>query len=175
MCAQGFYKEAISTLRQCLEHMLFAILLSANDYKYRLWQAGQIDMSWAQLMNNQDGVYGIQFIRMYAKDIDEQKSMELLTVAKNVYRECSEFVHGNFEKLSSLSANLVYNENAFNRYIACFESIKYAICMALLIRFREILNEPETLKHLESVLADNLGTIAEIQQLLNSEGGIDIE
>lgn len=170
MCAQGFYKGAISTLRQCLEHMLFSVLLSTNDYKYRLWQAGQYDMSWTKLMDSQNGIFGIQFIRMYARDIGEERSTELLTIAKDVYRECSEFVHGNYEKLSALSDDLAYNEYAFECYIKYFMSAQYIICMALLIRFREMLNNPETLRQLESVLTDNLGTLVEVQLLFTSEG-----
>ena len=61
MCAQGFYKEAITTLRQFFEHMLFAILLSTNDYKYRLWQTGRYDMSWSQIVDDQNGIFGKQF------------------------------------------------------------------------------------------------------------------
>lgn len=92
MCSQGFYKEAIITLRQFLEHMLFAIFLSTNDYKYRLWKIGQYDMSWTQIMDGQNGVFGKEYIRVYAQDINEERNIELLTIAKNIYRECSEFV-----------------------------------------------------------------------------------
>ena len=66
MCAQGFYKEAMTTLRQFFEHMLFAILLSTNDYKYRLWQVGKYDMSWSQIVDDQNGIFGKQFISVYA-------------------------------------------------------------------------------------------------------------
>lgn len=173
LCAQGFYKEAISTLRQCLEHTLFAVMLSTNDYKYRLWQAGKCDMSWTDLMNNQNGIFGIQFIRTYANDVEETRSIELLTIAKEVYRECSEFVHGNFEKLNMLTDSLAYSEKAFNQYISYFKSIKYVICMALFIRFRDILNKPDTLRLLESVLIDNIGMLPEVQLLYNKGEVID--
>lgn len=112
MCAQGFYKEAIMTMRQFFEHMLFALLLSSNDYRYRLWQIGQYDMSWTQIVDDQNGIFGKSFITVYAKDLDETRSVELLTIAKNVYRECSEYVHGNFEKLSTLPENLLFDKEA---------------------------------------------------------------
>ena len=89
MCAQGFYKEAITTLRQFFEHMLFAILLSTNDYKYRLWQTGRYDMSWSQIVDDQNRIFGKQFISVYAESLDQVRSVEFLTIAKNVYRECS--------------------------------------------------------------------------------------
>ncbi|MBC8547722.1 hypothetical protein H8711_12420 [Clostridiaceae bacterium NSJ-31] len=172
MCAQGFYKEAITTMRQFLEHMLFAILLSTNDYRYKLWQVGRYDMSWTQIVDDQNGIFGTQFIRVYAEDLDEVRSVELLTIAKNVYRECSEYVHGNFEKLSTLPDNLLFDESAVERYIEYFSSIQYLICMALFIRFRHIFNKPEATAALESIISDNLGTLPEIQQLL-SLGGVD--
>lgn len=172
MCAQGFYKEAITTLRQFLEHMLFAVFLSTNDYKYRLWQVGRYDMSWKQIVDENNGLFGKQFIGVYAEDLDEVRSVELLTIAKNVYRECSEYVHGNFEKLSVLPDNLLFDENAVDEYMGYFESIQYLICMALFIRFRHIFSNPEVVTALESIISDNLGTLPEIQQLL-SFGGVN--
>lgn len=170
MCAQGFYKEAIMTMRQFLEHMLFAILLSTNDYKYKLWQVGQYDMSWAQIVDKQDGIFGKNFISVYAKDLDVSRSVELLTIATNVYRECSEYVHGNFEKLSILSDNLLFDERAVEQYVKYFENIQYLICMALFIRFRHIFNKNDIIVVLEPIISDNLGTLPEIQQILSLEG-----
>lgn len=175
MCAQGFYKEAITTLRQFLEHLLFAVLLSTNDYKYRLWQAGQCDMSWAQLMDDQNGVFGKQFLKAYAKDLNDERSMELLTITKNVYRECSEYVHGNYSKLSILSESLVYNKKHFDQYVEYFTSVQYVVCMALFVRFRDILNDHENFAKLESIIADNLGTLTEVQLLFSAEGGCNDE
>ena len=170
MCAQGFYKEAIMTMRQFFEHMLFALLLSSNDYRYRLWQIGQYDMSWTQIVDDQNGIFGKSFITVYAKDLDETRSVELLTIAKNVYRECSEYVHGNFEKLSTLPENLLFDKEAVKRYIKYFESIQYLICMALFIRYRHIFDIGETIVTLESIISDNLGTLSEVRQLLSREG-----
>lgn len=169
MCSHGFYKEAIITLRQFLEHMLFAILLSTNDYKYRLWKIGQFDMSWTQIVDGQNGVFGKEYIRVYAKDINDERSIELLTIAKNVYRECSEFVHGNYEKLNLLTENMDYDEKILNTYAEYFSNIKYLVSMALLIRFREILNDKENLSFLESIIMDNLGMLPETQLLYGAE------
>lgn len=169
LCAQGFYKESIITLRQCLEHMLFAIMLSTNDFHYRLWLAGQYDMSWAQIMDSNNGVFGKQFIPLYNKDLDEDRSMELITIAKNVYRECSEYVHGNHEKLKTLVDSLAYNETMFKRYIDYFSSVQYVVCVALYIRFRDILECNEILKTLEHILVENLGSLPEVQHLYSVE------
>ena len=170
MCAQGFYKEAITTLRQFFEHMSFAVLLSTSDYKYRLWQAGKHDISWAQIVDDQNGIFGKQFISVYAENLDEARSVEFITIAKNVYRECSEYVHGNFDKLSSLPDNLIFDESAIEQYLEYFKNIQYLICIALFIRFGYIFNKTEIFYALESVVSDNLGTLSEIQQLFSLEG-----
>ena len=171
MCMQGFYKEAMMSLRQFIEHMLFAIFLSTNDYKYRLWKRGKYDMSWSKIVDPEKGIFGKEYINSYAQDIDDNRSMELLTIAKNIYRECSEYVHGNYNKLILLSENIEYKEEIVDRYIEIFESVQYLICMSLMIRFREILDEKENLVKLESILMDNLGTLPEIQILYNTVKG----
>ena len=122
------------------------------------------------ICHGQNGIFGKQFISVYAENLDEVRSVELITIAKNVYRECSEYVHGNFEKLSSLPDNLLFDESAIDQYMDYFSSAQYLICMALFIRFRHIFNEHETIAALESIITDNLGTLSEIQQLLSPEG-----
>ena len=169
MCSQGFYKEAIMALRQCLEHMLFAILLSTNDYKYRLWMRGQYDMSWSQIVDDQNGVFGKQFISTYASDVDTGRSIELLTITKNVYRECSEFVHGNYEQLKTFTNHMEFSEDAVEKYANYFFSVQYIISWSLMIRFRDALDDPQHLVALESVLMENLGTQPEIQALYRKD------
>ena len=172
MCVQGFYKEAMIGLRQFVEHMLFAIWLSTSDYNYRLWKNGKFDMSWAQITDSENGILGKKYICTYASAVDESRSLELLTIAKNIYRECSEYVHGNYCKLLLVPANLEYSETMLDKYVEVFESVKYLICMSLIIRFWDIINTKELLIKLESVLMDNLGSISEIQLLYSKEEGV---
>ena len=128
-------------------------------------------MSWNQIVDPQKGIFGKEYISSYARDLDDNRSIELLTIAKSVYRECSEYVHGNYNKLILLSDNLDYNEENVDRYIGIFESMQYLICMSLMIRFREIFDKKENLVKLESVVMDNLGTLPEIQILYSTEKG----
>ena len=93
----------------------------------------------------------------------------MLTIAKNVYRECSEFVHGNYEKLNTLTKHMNFSEEAVEKYADYFFSVQYIISWSLLIRFRDVLNEPPILIALESVLMENLGTQPEIQALYGKD------
>lgn len=168
-CTEGFYKEAITTMRQYFEHLLFAIFLSTSDFNYRLWRKGKYDMSWGRITDKDSGVFSEKFIELYADDIDSDRSIGLLNACKNIYRECSEFVHGNYEKLDMLCEKLVYDSNNFQLYVKCFTSAQYIICMALFIRFRYILNNSETLNDLELIIRDNIGTLKEVQKIFNEE------
>lgn len=166
LCAQGFYKAAISSLRQGLEHMLFAVLLSTNDYLYKLWIAGQHDMSWTQTMDANNGVFGVRFIQMYARDFEE-RSCELQNLAKNTYRECSEYIHGNYEKITKLSEKLKFDENGLLCFLDYFDNVRYLLCMALLIRFRYIFNDKKVLQVLEPIIMGNLNSLPEVQDIYN--------
>lgn len=171
MCMQGLYKEAMMSLRQFLEHMLFALFLSTNDYNYRLWKRGKYDMSWSQIVDSEKGIFAKEYINSYALDIDDSRSIEFMTIAKNVYRECSEYVHGNYDKLELITENIEYIEENAIRYIEIFESVRYIISVSLLIRFREIFYNREILIKLESVVMDNLGTLPEVQALFDEQEG----
>lgn len=169
MCVQGFYKEAIVLLRQFLEHMLFAILLSTNDYNYRLWKLGKYDMPWAKIIDGINGVFGREYISIYGAGIDEERSIELTAIAKNVYRECSEFVHGNYNKLIMFSGTFEYDEIMIDKYLEYFSSIKYVVLMAMLIRFWELFEDEKYLKQIESVVVDNLGDVSEVHIIYGKE------
>ena len=171
MCIQGLYKEAMMSLRQFLEHMLFALFLSTNDYNYRLWKRGKYDMSWSQIVDSEKGIFAKEYINSYALDIDDSRSIEFVTIAKNIYRECSEYVHGNYDKLELLTENVEYIEENVIRYIEIFESVRYIISVSLLIRFREIFYDKEILVKLESIVMDNLGTLPEVQALFDEQEG----
>ena len=122
-------------------------------------------------MDSEKGIFAKEYINSYALDIDDSRSIEFMTIAKNVYRECSEYVHGNYDKLELLIENIEYIEENAIRYIEIFESVRYIISVSLLIRFREILNNREILIKLESVVMDNLGTLPEVQAFFDEQEG----
>ena len=165
LCAQGFYKEAFVALRQTLEHFLFALLLSTNDFNYRLWKREQYGMSWKQITDEENGVFSKKFISLYSDDCLTEKSLEMITIVKNVYRDCSEFVHGNHQKLSILANDLNYKENMLEYYVSSFKSFEYILCMALLIRFYDIFTIQENIQKLETIIYERLGNIPVILEL----------
>lgn len=168
-CSQGLYKHAMVSLRLCLEHCLFAIHLSANDFYFRRWKAGQEDMKWGAITDPVQGIFSKTFIRAYASEFDE-RSAELNSIATNVYRECSEYIHGNYSKLNCLPGQSEFNQSMLSQYITYFQNISYLIMVALVIRFKDYILTNNLLAPLEDSIMHNIGMLPEIQLLYSGNG-----
>lgn len=164
LCSQGLYKHAMISLRLCLEHCLFAIYLSSNDFYFRRWKSGLEDMKWATITDTNLGIFGKTFIRAYAPEF-EPRSQELVGIASNVYRECSEYIHGNYTKLNCLPEQNEFNKKMLSRYIECYQSISYLLSVALVIRFKEVIKQKDFLGKLEAAIMNNISMLPEIQLL----------
>lgn len=168
-CSQGLYKHAMVSLRLCLEHCLFAIQLSSNDFFFRKWKSGQEDMKWSSITDLNQGIFSKTFIRMYAPEFEE-RSNELHNIATNVYRECSEYIHGNYSKLNCLPSQSFFNQDMLTQYITYFESISYIISVMLVIRFKEHIITNNMLGTLEDAIMNNISMLPEIQLLYSQKG-----
>lgn len=167
-CSQGLYKHAMISLRLCLEHCLFAVQLSTNDFNFRRWKCGQSDMSWSSIVDNDTGIFSKAFIHAYAPEF-EHRNIELIAIATNVYRECSEYIHGNYEKLNCLPEQSEFNEEMLSKYISCFQSISYLLSIALIIRFKEYIYQNGLLPSLEAPIMHNINTLPEVQLLYSKD------
>lgn len=163
-CSQGLYKHAMISLRLCLEHCLYAIYMSSNDFYFRRWKSGQEDMRWGSIKDKNTGIFSKSFIRAYAPEFEE-RSTELNTIVENVYRECSEYVHGNYDKLNYLPGKAEFSEKMLSQYIKSFHSISYLLSIALVIRFKEYIVNEALLGRLEDPIMHNIGMLGEIQLL----------
>ncbi|MGM9614145.1 MAG: hypothetical protein ACI3W7_01280 [Oscillospiraceae bacterium] len=168
-CSEGLYKHAMISLRLCLEHCLYAIHMSSNDFYFRRWKAGQEDMKWASITNPDTGIFSKPFIRAYAPEFEE-RSAELNSITSNVYRECSEYIHGNYNKLNCLPGQNEFSQDMLDQYISRFQSISYLLSIALVIRFKEFIVSENLLPTLENAIMNNIETLPEIQLLYGRNG-----
>lgn len=168
-CSEGLYKHAMISLRLCLEHCLYAIHMSSNDFYFRRWKAGQEDMKWASITNPNTGIFSKPFIRAYAPEFEE-RSAELNSITSNVYRECSEYIHGNYNKLNCLPGQNEFSQDMLDQYISRFQSISYLLSIALVIRFKEFIVSENLLSTLENAIMHNIETLPEIQLLYGRNG-----
>lgn len=161
---QGLYRQAFASLRFCLEYTLFAVYISANELKFRTWRNGEMDISWSALTDVNTGIFSRLFINAFAPEFND-KAYELQNIAKAVYRECSEYVHGNYKTTIILPEHIKYDDILFHTVHEKADSIKYLISMAFFIRYKDLLRDPSLLKELEQPIMSNIGTIPVVQEL----------
>lgn len=161
LVVQGMYRQAFNSLRFCLEHTCFGIYLSINEYDFRKWKAGQLDVYWKNI-TGENSIFSKTFINLFAPELSD-KATELRTMAKAVYRECSEFTHGNYSVALLLSDELDYDEELFLLWQDKAETIRYIITMMFFIRYKDYIQNKNLAGDLESTIMEYIGTIPEIQ------------
>lgn len=90
----GSYRNAYSSLRLFFELNLAAIDFSTNQRLFLAWTLGRADISWSRLSDAEEGVLSKNFCNLFPIDLSEH-AKNYRTMATTVYRECSEYVHGN--------------------------------------------------------------------------------
>lgn len=141
---QSLYKQAFSSLRAYLEHTLFGIQLTTNLLQYLNWKQDAQDVYWSQIVDLDSGLFSSNYTSAFFSELCASSKL-ILDLAKRVYRECSQFTHGNYSAWEVIKYPPVYDEKAFVKFLDEAESIKYIIEYSFFIRFiKEIPKEKIT-------------------------------
>ncbi len=160
---QGQYRQAFMSLRLFLELALAAIQLSANELELRKWLNGCRDIHWTSLIDAENGVYSKSFVKAFYVELAEE-APHYRVIAERVYRECSEYVHGNAHTHHTLPETLRFMEDAFYSWHEKAASIRLVVSFALCVRYLFDLQE-STRNELEGVVLDELQHITAIRAL----------
>jgi len=161
----GLYKHAYFALRSCIELLSFGIFLSTNELNYRLWKQGQFDISWAAIVDENSGVYSKNFIKCFAPNFSSTNSA-FLRLSKNLYRECSEYVHSNFNIIVTLPESFMFDQKTFEDLGKKAEIATQIITYLFLIRYNEKLDSVSKIK-LENTIIENLSWLPEAHEFYN--------
>lgn len=161
------YRQAFMGLRLGLEHWFAGIHYSSNEFNFRKWQLGERDASWSELNNKDSGILSEQFAHVFWPNT-EQRIATYRNVAGNVYRECSEYVHGNPKTHIDLPKQLQYNRNSFLSWKEKLDTIRMLFVYTFVIRFGSTLN-PNDLESISQVILDAIGHLNEARNLLKGD------
>ena len=162
---QSLYKQAFSSLRAYLEHTLFGIQLTTNLLQYLNWKQDAQDVYWSQIVDLDSGLFSSNYTSAFFSELCASSKL-ILDLAKRVYRECSQFTHGNYSAWEVIKYPPVYDEKAFVKFLDEAESIKYIIEYSFFIRFiKEIPKEKIT--DFESQIRESLGHLKEVTDYLS--------
>ena len=165
--AQGQYRQSFMALRLFLELALSSIYFSANELELREWLKGQKDIAWNSLVDLDKGVFSKRFVRAFYEGLADE-APHYGTIAAAVYRECSEFVHGNALTHDALPATLTFAEDVFTDWHAKALSVRLVVVFALCARYLKDLKDNDH-KLLEPHVIDSLGHIPAIRTIF---GGV---
>lgn len=160
----GHYRAAFVALRLALELGFAAIQWSTNERELREWLRGQRDSNWATLSDHENGILSKQFIRLFCEGLAEEASSYRAS-AVAVYRECSEYVHGNAHTHRSIPEKLVFDSVSFDAWQQKASSVRLIISFAFAARYLVDLAHPAR-SRLESVLMDHLGHSIGVRAIL---------
>jgi len=161
----GLYRQAFSSLRLAFEMGLGLIYFSINKLEHNEWLNGDNDIKWAKLINEDDGVLSKRFSKAFFYEFEEIVN-EYNGKAKKVYREMSEYVHGNSDTWQESGLSLKYNEELKNKYFELFKEVSEILLFVLNCRYLKSFNE-EQVDSISEFLLEDLGHIAAIRKFLN--------
>ncbi len=163
----GNYRHAFSSLRLSFELFVAAIYFSGHEMKMQLWLVGSDDLKWGTINDKDTGVFSHTFFQAFNPEL-KPYGKQYLTMAGAVYRECSEYVHGNPGTHEDVTARLSYNRERVRSYHEKVETVRLCVIVAFVTRYiREM--SVETRSQFEGIILESLGQYPEIQAIFGAE------
>jgi hypothetical protein len=161
---QGHYRHAFHGLRLTFELTLQAVFLSKSELLLREWLDGRIDTNWNTIVDPDNGLFSQRFALAFFPEL-QQHIKYYREMAIGVYRDCSEYVHGNYKKQIPLPKSINFDEAVFKLWHSKADIAAMVLHFALSLRYLRDLQESEV-SQLEPIINDRLGHIKEIRELL---------
>ena len=162
----GQYRQAFFGLRLCLELSLGGVFFSSNELELRTWISGKRDLKWSEITDDDKGIFSSNFTRAFFEELIE-KGKIYKGIAEKVYRECSEFVHGNYHATSNLPNEIIFDQSAFGIWHEKAKSIRLVILYCFVCRYICFL-EANSLRAVEENVLEELGHLSAVR---NQYGG----
>jgi hypothetical protein len=89
----GLYRQAYGSLRLAVELSAGISWFSTHRLDLAEWQTGQFDLVWREITNTDEGILSPRYRKAFFPEFKEEKKYDSL--CKTLYRELSEYVHGN--------------------------------------------------------------------------------
>jgi len=165
---QGMYQQAFMGLRFFLERTFVAILFSANEIELNLWKIGERDTYWNEIAGIDkeskqiQGIFSQKFCKAFFPELKNELN-HFFTITTKVYRECSEYVHGNKSVIDKIPEKLEYSKELFYEWNAKADIIKRVILFAFCLRYLNQL-KPEEIKKISVTISEEFKSLPQITE-----------
>lgn len=159
----SLYRQASISLRLFLELSLATVLFSAHEIRLRKWQNGTNDITWASLIDPDNGVFAKEFILAFDSGL-EGWGKQYSALAERVYRECSEFVHGNLHTHNGLDRSLEFDRTMLASWVQRADAARLCVSFAFAARYLAVL-PCAVQSNLEALMLENFGHVHAVQAI----------
>jgi virulence-associated protein VapD len=160
------YRNAFSSLRLSMEMLFGGVFFSTATLDFIEWTKSSKDLNWSTINDLNNGVLSHRFCNAFFSELKENNE-EYYTKAKELYRDLSEYVHGNHHTWITGSEALKIEEKEialFNKSLkSFFEIANFALCL----RYLKSLKKTQ-LEQVEPIIMQTLNHVAPILQHLTS-------
>jgi hypothetical protein len=161
--ASGQYRHAFGGLRLFFELMLATVHFSAHEIDYRMWAKDSKDINWSALKDAQSGVFATNFIKAFNPSFSGC-GKQYLAIAEAVYRECSEFVHGNAGTHAILPSDIAFQLEAFSSWHDKATTMRLTIVFAFSARYLNYVTK-DVQDRMEPIITDVIGDLTPVQEI----------
>lgn len=163
---QGQYRNAFKCLRLVLELCLQGVYLSADLVELKEWLRNDALTNWGKLTDKESSPLSPKFCKAFFPEICEH-SPHFLSLAKSVYKELSESIHGNVPDAIPLPDSFEFCNEVFNVWHEKAETVRLIVSFCFCVRYLNDLPS-EQLQEIEPIILGQLDHIAPIR---NAFGG----
>lgn len=161
LAAFAQYRQAHVSLRLFLELSLTTVLFSAHEINCRLWLNGQKDLNWSSITSKENGIFSKEFTKIFFEGMQDHSS-QYCTMAETLYRECSEFVHGNKQSYDGLDSTIRYSADILTQWAERAETAVRVVLFAFFCRYLNLTTQ-EIKNNLELMALEEFSDLAPIQ------------
>lgn len=163
---QGYYRHAFSSLRLNFELCLSAIFFSTNEFLLRRWERDECDIHWEMLMDPDKGLFSKDLVQAFHEGAEERRAHYHL-IAKKVYRECSEYVHGNSHTHKVLPRDLEFSKENLLSWCEKASSIKMVILYCFYVRYLADMDDSKKVI-IQDLFIETLGHIPFVRSIFGA-------
>ncbi|MYM85090.1 hypothetical protein GTP44_24485 [Duganella sp. FT50W] len=158
---QGQYRNGFKGLRLVLELCLQSSYLSANLLIREEWIRGERDTVWATLVDEENGPLSLRFCRAFFPEL-ESHTGHFRQLARTIYRELSECIHGNVPNHIPLPSKLDFSQETFDLWNRKAKVVRLVIHFAFSVRYVRTLPAQKR-TGIDAILIEQLGHISAIR------------
>ena len=161
--AFGQYRQAHISLRLFLELSLCCVQFSAHEIDARRWLKGEKDSNWSAIISNETGVLSKSLVGVFFEPMKDSCG-QYRAIAETLYRECSEYVHGNRQSYDGIDAEISFAETVFDSWIDRAEAARLVVKFAFLCRFLAYISA-DGKRAIEALALGNFGNLPAVQSI----------